>query len=244
MTKAVLIAGGKGERLRPVTFEIPKAMISVRGEKLIEHSINLYWNNKVYEVWLNLGHMHHHIRKEYPTMPFWIDANNDGKITPIGTGGWLNNLAKSSGKDYWFDHFYVNNVDNLMNVNLKEMMNTHIANKNVVTIACTHVTDVREYGSVAIKDGRIANFEEKKRSRVKKPGYVNAGYYIFSPKVFSYVDKLGIDINNPMSLEKDLFPLLAKEGVLGAYVSNGQWFDTGTFERWEKAIKEWNGLNG
>lgn len=244
MTKAVIIAGGKGERLRPLTYEVPKALIKVHGETLIDHSISLYWNTRhAYEIWLNIGYRYNDIRKEHPAIPFLADVHtDDNRVIPLGTGGWLNRLARD-GKYYWTDHFYANNVDNLMNVNMKDVMDHHLRGKHVATIVCTHVNDVSQYGSVAIKDGKITNFEEKIHSRVKKPGMVNAGFYVFSPKVFDYVEKLNIDYNSPMSLEKDLFPLLAKEGVLGAYVSNGQWFDTGTFDRWEKAIKEWKGLS-
>lgn len=244
MTKAVLIAGGKGERLRPVTFEMAKAMIPVHGRPLVDQSIDLYWKHRVYEIWFSLGFRAEDIRKKYTANPFWMDINTEtGHACNLGTGGWLNRLAAGNGKDYWLDHFYVNNADNLFDLDLKHMMDQHLRDKNVVTIACTKVNDVSQYGSVAIKAGKITNFEEKKKSRKKKTGYINGGYYIFSPKVFDYVAKLNKDVNEPLSLENDLFPLLAKEGVLGAYVSDGQWFDTGTFERWEKVLKEWKGIN-
>ena len=71
---------------------------------------------------------------------------------------------------------------------------------------------------------------------------MNSGFYIFSPKVFSYVEKMNIPIDKPFSLEKDLFPVLAKEGVLGAVVSDAQWFDSNSLESYGKIIKEWRGV--
>lgn len=242
--KAVIIAGGKGERLRPLTYEMAKSLIPVQRRTLMDHVIDLFWKYHAYEIWLSLGVHQEQIREKYSSLPFWIDRDlNTGRIIPLGTGGWINRLAQAGGvKKIWSKPFFVCNADNLFNLNLDEMMEQHKNDNNVVTIACTHVKDISQYGSVAIKDNKVTNFEEKKKSRIKKSGWINGGYYIFSPKVFDYVKELGIDMNSPLSLERDLFPVLAKEGVLGAYKSNGQWFDTGTFERWEKVIKEWEGI--
>jgi len=243
MTKAVLLAGGRGERLRPLTFEMAKSMIPVQGRPLIDHAFDLFYKYRVYEIWLSVGHRQQEIRDKYP-LPFLLDFHTDtGKIIPLGTGGWLNRIANSVDKKYWNEDFYACNVDNLFNLNLDNMMKQHRDDKNVVTIACTKVKDISQYGSVHIKDGKVFNFEEKKKSRVKKSGWINGGYYIISPRVFKYVKDLKIDFNDPMSLENDLFPILAKEGVLGGFkVEEGQWFDTGTFERWEKVLKEWRGI--
>lgn len=242
MTKAVLLAGGKGLRLRPLTFEMAKAMIPVHSRPLMDNAIDLFFKYKAYEIWMSLGWKQQQIRDKYQ-FPFWIDAHTEtGKIVSLGTGGWLNRLTKADHSD-WNSSFYVCNVDNLFDVNLNEMLSLHEKKKYVVTIACTKVPDVREYGSVHINGTSIASFEEKKRSRVKKSGWINGGYYIFSPEIFKYVEELNIDINDPLSLENDLFPVLAKKGLLGGYKSNGQWFDTGTFERWEKVLNEWRGIS-
>ncbi len=242
MTKAFIIAGGKGENLRPVTLELPKAVLPVHSRTLLDQSIDLYWKHKVYEIWLGLGYKQESVREKFTSMPFLIDVDHDHRIVPMGTGGWLNRLAQSPGKDYWFDHFYVNNVENVANFDLDSVMEQHIRDKNVVTMVCVRVSDVSKYGSVAINKNRVTNFEEKAHSRVKKPGIVNSGFYIFSPKIFKYVEDLKIPVDKPLSLEKDLFPVLAKQGVIGAVVSDAQWFDTNSFDSYEKLLKEWRGV--
>ena len=244
MTQAVLIAGGKGERLRPVTYEIAKAMIPVHGRTLIDHNIDLFWKYKIYEIWLSLGYRQEDIRAKYD-YPFWIDFNDERRIVPLGTGSWANKLAHDNEtKKLFSKDFFVCNVDNLFDFNLDAFMKTHKENNFVVTIAATKTKDVREYGSIHCKDDKVLSFEEKKKSRIKKSGWVNSGFYIFSPKVFKYIQELKMDKYKPMSLEKDLFPYLAKKGVLGVYKDeNSPWFDTGTFERWEKVIKEWRGIS-
>jgi NDP-sugar pyrophosphorylase family protein len=245
MTKAIIIAGGKGERLKPLTYEMAKCLIPVHKRTLIDNAFDLFWKHRVYEVWLSLGHLYEQVTDKYPTNPFWIDFHSDDrKIIQLGTGGWANRLSKDSieAKKLFNEPFYVCNADNLFNLDLNEMMALHKRGGYLVTIACTKVKDVSEYGSVAIKDSMITNFEEKKRSRIKKSGWVNGGYYIFSPEVFDIIAEMKIDVNKPFSLEKDLFPVLATKKKLGAYKSDGQWFDTGTFDRWEKVLREWVGI--
>lgn len=245
MTKAVIIAGGKGERLRPFTYEIPKVLMPLHGRNIVDHVIDLFWKYQTYEIWFSLGHMGDKIRDEYGSHPFWVDWDQDSrKIIPLGTGGWLNKLSHSDNpRELFGDDFYVCNGDNLFDLDLKTMMHIHKDNKFVATIACTKVDDVSEYGSVHIDGDTVQSFEEKKDSRQKKSGWVNGGYYIFSPKIFEYVKKMGVDLNDPVSLERDLFPVLAKEGLLGAFKSEGKWFDTGTIERYDKAIKGWDELH-
>jgi NDP-sugar pyrophosphorylase family protein len=240
--KAVIIAGGKGERLRPVTYEIAKALIPVQGRPLIDHSIDLLWQYKVYEIWFSLGYLNQQIRDKYPSAPFFLDRDiTDGKIIPLGTGGWLNRLALNNDEKKMFnDDFVVLNADNLFNLNLSDMIKEHRKSRNVVTIACTHVKDIRQYGAVNVVDNKIMSFEEK--PRIKKSGWINGGYYIFGPEIFKYIKTLDKKPNEPVSLERDVFPLVAKDGKLGAFKSDGQWFDTGTFERWEKVLKEWKGI--
>jgi len=244
MTKAVLITGGKGERLRPLTYEVPKSLIPFHGRVLMDQAIDLFWKYQIYEIWLSLGWLANKMREHYPTMPFFVDFDDEKEMMAnLGTGGWLNKISQQPNmKKHFNSDFYVANADNLFNLDLKKMMQYHKDEGFYITIACTKVPDVSQYGSVAIKEGKIQNFEEKKKSRVRKSGYINGGYYIFSPKVFPYMKALKKDKNEPVSLERDLFPLLAKDGKLGAFVSEGQWFDTGDFERWEKAMKEWQGI--
>ena len=108
MTRAVIICGGKGERLEPLTREIPKMMIPFRGKPLLEQSVYNYWKHSVWEIWLSLGHMSDKIIEQYPYPPIF-------EKTPLGTGGWLKLLKTDEGllNNFKQEDFYVNNGDTI-----------------------------------------------------------------------------------------------------------------------------------
>ena len=233
--RAVILVGGKGERLAPITWEIPKILVPFDGRTLLDQSLDLYYKHNVYEIWLSVGHMWQKVVEKYP-FPFILEKGLRG------TGGWLKIIKDKQGSLALFtEDFYVNNGDNLLDVDLKKMMEEHKRSGNIVTIACVKVGDVRDYGSVSIKVGKITHFKEKQRSPKPKQGYINSGFYIFSPKIFDSVPDVGEF--DPISLEKDIFPKLATAGLLGAFIVDGQWFDTGTIERYKTALEQWKGVD-
>lgn len=240
MSKAVILAGGRNEKLRPVTYETPLALIPFYGRPLMDQIIDICFKHKIYEIWLSLSLNNQKVQDEYKSaLPTWTDRLSNGQATFLGSGGWLNKLSNSPDYARFGDHFFVFNIHNLLDINLNNMKEQHIKDNNLVTIACTKVKDVRQYGSVHINKDQVQSFEEKKKSRIKKSGWVNGGYYVFSPELFDYIKKMGWDVDKPFSLEKDLFPRLAKEGRLGAYKTTGSWFAFDSFESWTDALKNW-----
>lgn len=235
--RSLILCGGKGERLRPLTFEINKVLIPVKNNEyntifklntLLDEVVSLFSKFNVFEVWLVGGYKVNQLMDRY-NFPMIVERQ------PMGTGGWL----KMVDPNMFTEDFFVCNGDNLFDIDLREMLKHHKDTNAVITIACTKVKDIRPFGSVHIKNGRISSFEEKKSCRTKKSGFINAGYYLFSPKIFDYVDK-SLD---KISLEYDVFPKLAADGKLSAYVSDKQWFSCNNFEEYEKIIKEWKGVS-
>jgi len=237
--RAVLLCGGKGERLRPLTFEMNKVLIPVHNNDmasifklncLLDEVLDVFYKYNVFETWLVCGYKANQLLDRY-SCPAIVERH------PMGTGGWLKLVDDKT----FNDDFFACNGDNLFDLNLQEMYDVHKAKKAVVTIACTKVSDVRAFGSVHIKNSIIQNFEEKKKSRIKKSGYINGGYYLISPEIFKYIEPF--KDQEKISLEYDIFPVLAREGKLAAYVSTAPWFSCNDFKEYEKLIKEWQGVN-
>ena len=155
---------------------------------------------------------------------------------PMGTAGPLV-LLKRMGKVFDSD-FIVVNGDNLFAFDFEDWKKFHQERGGVATIALKSIDDVASRGVVAMAGDKITAFVEKPKPEEAQSNLINSGYYIFSPKIFDYID----ETKDFLMLEKDIFPALAQAGKLYGYVGNGQWFDTGTLERWQTVEKEWRGV--
>jgi len=230
--KAVILAGGRGTRLRPITYEIPKALIPVHGKTLTEHLFDLFKRHGINDVVLSVGHLGDKIKAHYGNgSRYGIGISYVEENEPMGTGGPLR-LARKMLKET----FIATNGDELKDIDLRAMYDFHRKNKAAVTIALTTVSDPSQYGVAKLEGGRILEFVEKPKKEEAPSNLINSGLYIMEPEVIGMI-KPGFCM-----LEKDVFPQLARQGRLFGFPFSGQWFDTGNMERYEKAIKEWKDL--
>jgi NDP-sugar pyrophosphorylase family protein len=232
--RAFILAGGKGTRLRPITYEIPKPLVPLQGKPILEHVIDLLRLYDVRDIVLSIGYLGEKI-KEY----FHDEKRLGVKITfveeqeELGTGGPLR-LAKELLRDT----FVMVNGDNLINIDLYKMYQAHCENRATASIALSTVDDPSSYGVAVLEGNRIIKFIEKPRKEEAPSKLINTGLYILEPSVVDLVPEGGNS-----SIEKDVFPRIAEKGELYGYMFSGQWFDTGTPERYEKALKEWRGIS-
>ncbi len=230
--KAIILAGGKGTRLRPLTYEIPKALIPVQGKTLTEHLFDLFKKYGITDIVLSVGHMGDKIKDHFGNgTKFGLKIVYVEEKESLGTAGPLR-----LGKDMLSETFICTNGDELKDIDLAEMYKFHKHSKALVTIALTTVEDPSAYGVARLSGNRILEFVEKPSKEKAPSKLINSGLYIIEPEVISMIPQ-GFAM-----LEKDIFPKLAEQGKLFGYPFSGQWFDTGTMERYEKAIKEWKGV--
>src|SRR3989338_5546641 len=231
----LILAGGKGTRLKPITHEIPKPLVPLQGKPIVEYTMDLFKRFGIKDVLLSIGYKGEKIKDHYGN-----GKRHDLNIVyleeekPLGTGGPLK-LAKQ----YLTDTFVMCNADELKSIDLEEMYYFHKKNNAVVTIALTTVKDPSAYGVARLEGSKILEFIEKPKKEDAPSNLINSGLYIMEPEVLKYLP----ENQETVSIEKDVFPRLAKAGKLYGYPFAGQWFDTGTLERYEKAIAEWKGLN-
>ncbi len=229
---AIILAGGKGTRLRPITYETPKPLIPIHGRPLIFHILDLFRKYKINNVLLSVGYMKDKIKKRLGNgSKFGLNIVYLEEDEPLGTGGPLK-LAKK----YLTKTFIVSNGDELKKINITEMFNFHRQNKALATIALTKVDNPSAYGVAELDGKRIAKFIEKPKIEDAPSNLINAGFYIMEPEMLSYIP------NGFCMLERDVFPKIAEEGKLFAFPFSGQWFDTGNIERYEKAKNEWTDI--
>ena len=231
-SKAVILVGGKGTRLRPLTLNMPKCMIEVQGKTITEHLFDLFKKYGIRDIILSVGYMKEKAKEYYGDgSKFGVDITYMEEDEPLGTAGPLK-LAK----DYLKDSFIVTNGDELKTINIPRMFRLHKRKGALATIALTTVTDPTQYGVARVSGSRILEFVEKPKAEEAPSNLINSGFYIMEPEVIDMIP------NGFSMLEKDVFPKLAKEGRLRGFLSEGQWFDIGTLERYEIAKKKWMGI--
>lgn len=224
---AVVLVGGEGTRLRPLTETVPKPLVPLMDRASLDHVLDHLARHGVHEVVLSSSYLvetfHTFIegRRGDPAIT-WITETE-----PLGTGGAIVNAVEVLDGD---EPFLALNGDILTDLDLTAMVAAHRANHAVATIALTHVQDARPFGLVITEgDGRVVEFREKPRDLV--PGDVNAGTYVLDPGALS-----GWDATRSVSIEREIFPAMIADGrAVHGFASNAYWIDLGTPEKYLQA---------
>ena len=227
--KAVILAGGKGTRLYPITKEIPKPLLPVNGKPILNHIISLFHSYGIKEIAILINKK---FREDFDWWGKRYYLKENIKIfeekEPLGTFGGLGLLKDWLGDAY----FFLTNGDELKDINLFKMVDFHQKIKAPATIALVKVKDPRDYGVAIYENCFISKFLEKPKN--PPSNYVSAGLYLLSPEIFSYYSGLKFSM-----IEKDILPKLAKEKKLAGFKFNGKWIDCGTWKRYSDAIEKW-----
>lgn len=230
--KAFILAGGKGTRLYPLTKDIPKPMIQLQDKPLLEHVIDLFKKYSINDLVISIRHKGEQIKEHFGDgEKFGVNVTYIEEKEPLGTGGPLK-LAQHLLKET----FVMCNADELKDINLSEMYLFHKKHGGLATLALTSVENPSDYGVPKMNGNQIQEFIEKPKD-ASYGNKISAGLYILEPKIISMISEGNV------SIERAVFPKLAEQGKLFGYHFTGQWFDTGTPERYQKAIKEWKGLS-
>jgi NDP-sugar pyrophosphorylase family protein len=228
VSQAVILAGGPGVKMRPLTYEVPKPLIPVRGRPLIEYTIELLREAGIREIILAIGHLGEKIKEEVGGgRKYGVKVSYSEEESFLGSAGALRNA-----REFILDKpFLVINGDVLIKIAVSDFIQFHQEDKYLATIALSNSAESKDYGSVLLRGEKIIKFLEKKKTR--GPQLINAGLYIFNPQIFEYIPKKG------KACLEDIFVQLAKEGKLAGFPFEGAWFEVSTPANYERAIKEW-----
>lgn len=223
--KAVILAGGEGTRLRPLTYLTPKPMVPVLNRPFLEHIITYLRNYRVNDVTLALSYRPEVIRN------YFGDGSNLGiqlhytvEDNPLGTAGAVKNAER-----YLDRTFVVLNGDVFTELDIADMLAFHRSKGAKATIALTWVDNPCAFGIVETdSDGRVKRFVEKPSPSQVTTNWINAGIYLLEPEVLKHVPT-----NAHYTFEKGLFPLLLELGEpVYSYPFRGYWLDMGTPEKY------------
>jgi len=227
-TSAIILVGGMGTRLMPLTSKTPKPMLQVAGVPFTEHQIRKAAQAGISEIVLATSY------KAELFEPYFGDGRKFGikvryavEESALGTGGGIRNAAALLDD---CDQVVIFNGDVLSGHDLASQIRFHINNKADVSLYLTKVEDARAYGCVELlADNQVKSFLEKMENPVSN--MINAGCYIFNRKV---IDQ--IPANQVVSVERDTFPNLLSSGAkVYGYLDNSYWLDIGNPEALVKA---------
>ncbi len=221
MAVAILLVGGFGTRLMPLTRNTPKPMLTVAGLPVTEHQLMMAKKAGITQVVLATSYL------SDVFTPYFGDGSQWGmsikyavEKEPLGTGGAIRNAAQLLDTQ---ESVVILNGDVLSSHDLTEQIRQHEAHDADVTLHLTQVQDARAFGCVPTdSDGRVTAFLEKMENPVTNQ--INAGCYVFNPRVIS-----SIPLDTVVSVERETFPTLVSNGAkVFGYLENAYWLDIGT----------------
>jgi len=219
--RAVLMAGGSGTRLRPLTCDLPKPMVPVLNRPIAEHIINLLKRHNITEVIATLYYLPDVMRDYFQDgsdfgvqMTYAVEEDQ-----PLGTAGCVKNIAELLD-----DTFIVISGDSITDFDLQAAIEFHKSRNSKATIVLYRVPNPVEFGVVITDEQmRIRRFLEKPSTSEIFSDTVNTGTYILEPSVLDYLPE-----NTESDFSKDLFPLLLEKGEpMYGFVADGYWCDVG-----------------
>jgi mannose-1-phosphate guanylyltransferase / phosphomannomutase len=231
LLKAVIIAGGEGSRLRPLTCNIPKPMLPVLDKPVMEYVIELLRNHGINEIIVTLQYLPNEIISYFGNgSNFGVKLDYYVEDFPLGTVGGIKNIENQLQ-----DTFVVISGDTLSDIDLSQAIKYHRSKMSVATLILKEVTIPLEYGVVVTdKEGKVTGFLEKPNWSEVFSDKVNTGIYILEPDILSYFEK-----NQRFDFSNDLFPILLNHNkpVYG-YITEGFWCDIGSIEQYIKCQHE------
>jgi len=229
--KAVIMAGGEGTRLRPLTSNVPKPMMPIVNRPMMEHIVTLLKSYGFDEIVVTVAFMANSIRTYFGDgSEFGVRMVYATEETPLGTAGSVRNAM-----DELDERFLVISGDVLTDIDLGEIVRFHEDKGAMATIGLVPVENPLEFGIVITNDdGSIERFLEKPTWGQVFSDTINTGIFVLEPEIFDY-----IEADRPVDFSSEVFPALLADGkpLFGA-VSQGYWEDVGTLEAYLKAHKD------
>lgn len=228
--KAVILAGGFGTRLRPLSCTRPKLLFPICNKPLLDWTLERLANSGVKEVVLAVNYMAEAFIQRYGDSTRGMRLFYPMEEKPLGTGGPIKNAEKLIGRK---DPFLVLNGDILTDFDYSKIMKKHIEKGATATIALYRVEYPSRYGVAELTEkNRVVRFVEKPAREKAPSNLANAGIYVLDPRIFDYIPS-----GRPVSMEREVFPKLADDGKLYGYDFEGLWIDIGKSEDYLKANK-------
>ncbi len=230
--KAVVMAGGEGTRLRPLTINRPKPMVSLVDRPVIQHIFELLKIHGITDIVVTVQYLANVIQDYYGDgSAYGLNLTYSLEDIPLGTAGSVKNA-----EHLLTEPFLVISGDALTDFNLSQIIDHHMQSKALATITLTRVVNPLDYGVVITDDeGNIRQLLEKPSWGEVFSDTVNTGIYVLNPAIFSSIER-----GKMVDWSKDVFPRLLHKGeTIKGYIAQGYWTDVGTIEEYIRACGDY-----
>ena len=226
---AVILVGGQGTRLRPLTERIRKDMLPLVDRPLLAFTLEHLGRHGVRRGVISCGYLPTQIQEHFGSSYGDLELTYRVEEEPLGTAGGIAFAGGDIGET-----FFALNGDSLRDADLDEIVRFHRETGAKATILLTPVADPSRFGLVRLAaDGRVSTFLEKPRPEEIDTDLINAGLYVLEPEVLERVPP-----GRAVSIERDVFPRLADEGSVFGIALDGYWLDVGTPESYLQAHRD------
>lgn len=226
--QVVILAGGIGSRLSPLTKSMPKPLLPMLDRTLLEQVIYTIPNNLIDEVIVAGGYKVDLIKSYFDSIECDFDVNIVNEKEPLGTGGALGNC-----KDSVSGTFACFNGDIISSLDVEKLLQLHNKNGGIGSLGLWEVEDPTRFGIVGLDNSeKITQFKEKPKPEEVFSNLINAGSYIFEEDIFDFMPQ------GRHSLERDVFPQLTDTRMLNGMKFDGYFIDAGTRESWCDAVSK------
>lgn len=235
--RAIILAGGEGLRLRPLTDKVPKVLLPLNNKPICLYQIDWLKGCQIKEIVFAVGYLGDEIEEELGDgSKFGVKINYVKEDTPLDTAGALRNafdsfyITENRFKD---QYFVVLNGDILTDIDISGLLDFHLKKDSLVTILLVKSSNSSSYGVVSCSpDGRIKRFNEK--LEIKGGALINAGIYVVRSEAIEYIPK-----GKRYSFEREFIPdLIEKDLPIYGYQTSGYWIDVGIPERYFQAQED------
>jgi mannose-1-phosphate guanylyltransferase len=226
--KAVILAGGLGTRLRPLTNNKPKPMLPVGGKPILEHLVNWAKSNGIESIVLCVSYFRKSIEDYFQDgKKFGIKIEYAVSSNQLATAGQL-----KTAEEFINDDFVCLYGDSIFNFSLKNMIKQHSAKKAFVTMSLNEYKTNLLYGVIETsKNGRVLNWNEKPEIKAN----INMGCYIMNPKVFSLIPK-----NKSYGMDDVIKKAMKRKEKVNSFITKKGFIDIGNKESYKQACEQYN----
>jgi D-glycero-alpha-D-manno-heptose 1-phosphate guanylyltransferase len=212
--EAIVLAGGKGTRLREVVPDLPKPMALINGRPFLELLLSSLERKGIQRAILSIGYMADVISKHFGSQYGKMKLVYEVETTPLGTGGAIR-AALSHAKE---DHVFIFNGDTYLDVEVSELEKLWKQNLRPIIVGC-EIEDTERYGRLNVENAQVTGILEK---GVKGKGWINGGCYVVSSDLLN-----SFALNTPFSFENDFLKQALSNHQFGLYVTKGHFIDIG-----------------